>query len=143
MGFEIRNNNSKEILSQVSSKITKGLEECGMMAEKFASNKLTAELNASPKSEWYKRTGALRNSIGHKVDASKHQMIIGAGEDYASYVEMGTGINYSGGRRTSWVYKGSDGKFHMTNGMKARPFIKPSIADHADVYNKILAENLK
>lgn len=143
MDIKITGDNRRKVLAELEQKTQKALEECGMMAEKYASEKITKELNASPKSQWYTRTGALRNSIGHIVDTAKKIMYVGAGVHYAKYVEFGTGIYTEGGRRTSWVYKGSDGKMHFTSGMRPRPFIKPSITDHMDTYKEIIEKNLK
>lgn len=142
MGIEIKiqNNNIQKVLKEANDEMIKRLTVCGMKAKDFAKEKLTDELNKTTP-QWYVRTGALRNSIDYIVDPDEKKMIVGAGAEYAPYVEFGTGINYDGGgRRTSWVYKGSDGQFHMTNGMKARPFIKPALEDHMDFYEKVLKE---
>lgn len=141
--FEIKveQNNIKEILRLMNKNVEKALEECGMAAETFASRELTEQLRKSPKS-WYKRTGVLRNSITHEVDADKKQMIIGDTAEYAVYVELGTGIYYPGGRKTPWGYVGSDGEVHFTRGMPPRPFIKPSLSKHLDKYEEILKANL-
>ena len=78
MDIKITGDNRRKVLAELEQKTQKALEECGMMAEKFASEKITKELNASPKSQWYTRTGALRNSIGHIVDTAKKIMYVGA-----------------------------------------------------------------
>ena len=59
-------------------------------------------------------TGNLRNSITHEVDA-----YIGTNVEYAPYQELGT--------------------IHM----KAQPFLKPAVADHANTYRKIIEDELK
>lgn len=142
--FEIKidANNISQVMGEVNSKIAKALEECGMVAETYASQHLTQELSKSPPS-WYHRTGNLRNSITHIVDTEKNEMIIGTPVEYAPYVELGTGIYVAGGRRTPWGYVGNDGEVHFTRGMPPRPFIKPSIEQHIDTYEEIFKENLK
>ena len=62
-------------------------------------------------------TGRLRNSISHEVVGDT--AVIGTNVEYASYVELGT------------------------SKMKARPYLRPAAADHADEYKKILLSQLE
>ena len=64
-------------------------------------------------------TGNLRNSITHTVDEEETAAYIGTNVEYASYVCLGT--------------------IHM----KAQPFLKPAVADHANEYRKIIEKELK
>lgn len=49
------------------------------------------------------------------------------GYRYAEFLEYGTGKAHTGhGRDGFWFYKDRDGKWHMTNGMDAKPFIRPA-----------------
>ena len=64
-------------------------------------------------------TGNLRNSITHTVDEDEPAAYIGSNVEYASYVCLGT--------------------IHM----KAQPFLKPAVADHANTYRKIIENELK
>ena len=64
-------------------------------------------------------TGNLRNSITHTVDEEEPAAYIGSNVEYASYVCLGT--------------------IHM----KAQPFLKPAVADHANKYRKIIENELK
>ena len=64
-------------------------------------------------------TGNLRNSITHEVDDGELAAYIGTNVEYAPYQELGT-IN-----------------------MTANPFLKPSVADHANTYRKIIENELK
>ena len=64
-------------------------------------------------------TGNLRNSITHEVDDGEPAAYIGTNVEYASYVCLGT--------------------IHM----KAQPFLKPAVADHANEYRKIIEKELK
>ena len=64
-------------------------------------------------------TGNLRNSITHTVDEKEPAAYIGSNVEYASYVCLGT--------------------IHM----KAQPFLKPAVADHANEYRKIIENELK
>ena len=64
-------------------------------------------------------TGNLRNSITHDVDDVEPAAYIGTNVEYAPYQELGT--------------------IHM----KAHPFLKPAVADHANTYRKIIEKELK
>lgn len=64
-------------------------------------------------------TGNLRNSITHDVDDGDPAAYIGTNVEYAPYVCLGT--------------------IHM----KAQPFLKPAVADHANEYRKIIENELK
>lgn len=88
-------------------------------------------------------TGNLRNSITHMVSDSEKAAYIGTNSEYAVYVECGTGIYYPGGRQTPWVYKDAKGDWHLTHGQRAKPFIKPAVAEHGEQYKRIIEAELK
>lgn len=123
----------EEILEQLDDAVIKGLIECGMVAEGYAKKACAV------------KTGRLRNSITFTVDENELSMTVGTPVEYASYVEFGTGqyATNGGGRPTPWVYQDAKGNWHMTHGTKAKPFIKPAVADHAKTYHRILGNNLK
>jgi HK97 gp10 family phage protein len=121
--------NSEEISNKIKSAIKKALERIGMNAEGFA-KKLCP-----------KDTGALQNSINHKV--SGNDAYIGTNKEYGAYVELGTGKEYPGGRQTPWVYKDEKGKWHMTHGQRAKPYLKPAAANHAQTYKNIVEDEMK
>ena len=64
-------------------------------------------------------TGNLRNSITHEVDEEEPAAYIGTNVEYAPYQELGT--------------------IHM----KAQPFLKPAVNDHANEYRKIIEGEMK
>ena len=64
-------------------------------------------------------TGNLRNSITHEVDDGESAAYIGTNVEYAPYVCLGT--------------------IHM----KAQPFLKPAVADHANEFRKIFENEMK
>lgn len=71
---------------------------------------------------------------------------VGSAVDYAVYVECGTG-KYStvggGTHKESWVYRDEFGNYHMAHPMKARPYLKPAVADHANEYMNLLKSSLE
>ena len=132
MGSSIRIevDNTDAVIRASRDQIKKALEECGLTAERYAKEKCPVD------------TGNLRNSITHQMDGGS-KVLIGSAVEYAPYVELGTGKYADGGRKTSWVYEDSKGNWHMTNGQKARPYLKPALANHVDEYAKIIRENLE
>lgn len=132
MSVEITDN-SKEVSAAIKAALLRGLEKCGLVAEGYAKKLCPVD------------TGNLRNSITHVVDEQEPAAIIGTDNEYAAYVELGTGIyaEGGGGRPTPWVYQDAKGNWHYTRGNKAQPFLKPAAADHAIQYRKILEDELK
>jgi HK97 gp10 family phage protein len=121
--------NSEEVLSALHEAAERALEKCGLTAEGYAKKATPVD------------TGNLRNSISRKVQ--KDTMFVGTNVEYAPYVEFGTGKYYPGGRPDPWVYKDEKGNWHRTSGVKAKPFIKPSVADHKQQYFDIIEQELK
>lgn len=130
MEFEIKDN-SAEVLSEFQAAYSRALEKCGLTGEGYAKKECPVD------------TGALRNSISHVVDDGEKAAYIGSNQEYAAYVELGTGVYYSGGRPTPWVYQDANGNWHMTHGQRAQPYIKPAVADHASTYRGIIEGELK
>ena len=83
MSIEITDN-SKEVSAAIEAAILRGLEKCGLVAEGYAKKICPVD------------TGNLRNSITHVVDESEPAVIIGTNNEYAAYVELGTGIYAEG-----------------------------------------------
>jgi HK97 gp10 family phage protein len=121
--------NSEEVLAAMLEAKARALESCGLVAEGYAKKAAPVD------------TGNLRNSISHKVQ--KDTMFVGTNVEYAPYVEFGTGKYYPGGRPDPWVYRDEKGNWHRTSGVKAKPFIKPSVADHKQQYYDIIEQELK
>ena len=128
--FQIKENNTANVLKALSQQTINALEICGGKAETYAKRKCPVD------------TGVLRNSITHLVDADQGKCYIGCNVEYAPYVEFGTGVHYLGGRKTPWTYQDAKGKWHMTNGSKAQPFIKPAVTEHSAEYRSIIKFSL-
>lgn len=130
MSFRIIDN-SEEIKKEFEAALLRGLEKCGLVAEGYAKKLCPVD------------TGNLRNSITHTVDEQEPAAIIGTNNEYAAYVELGTGKYVEGGRPTPWVYQDDEGHWHWTAGNPAQPFLKPAVADHQQTYRNIIEDELK
>nr|DAG49137.1 MAG TPA: putative tail component [Caudoviricetes sp.]DAX86273.1 MAG TPA: putative tail component [Caudoviricetes sp.] len=127
---------SAEVLEALDAAVGRALEKCGLVAEGYAK-----KLCNSPGKFG---TGALRNSITHTVtNSGERAAYIGTNSEYGVYVECGTGIYYPGGRQTPWVYQDEKGDWHLTHGQRAKPFIKPAVAEHGEQYKRIIEAELK
>ena len=127
------NDYSEEVLEAFDDACLRALERCGLQAEGYAKDLCPVN------------TGALRNSISHKVVESEPAAYIGTNQVYAAYVECGTGMYSSTGGgtpKTHWVYQGDDGEFHIGKPMKARPYLKPAITNHVGTYRNIFKDEL-
>nr|DAN11422.1 MAG TPA: putative tail component [Caudoviricetes sp.] len=150
---------SAEVYKELEAACQRALEKCGLAAVNYAT-KLCPVV-----------TGDLRDSITHKVIDSEKAAYIGTNSEYATYVEMGTGVYGPAPTSGYWVYvRGGESKksnspgkrytleeakrivailrrkgldAHMTDGRKATPFIKPAVANHAEQYQKIIKRELK
>lgn len=153
MNFRLEDH-SEEVLKAMNDAVLRGLEKCGLVAEGYAK-----KLVNSPGK---KGTGYLRNSITHAVNMEEKAMYIGSDVEYASFIEVGTGVYGPAHTSGYWVYviggekheSKNPGKrytleeakrivamlrsqkpsveAYYTNGQPAKPFIKPAVADHAD-----------
>ena len=80
------------------------------------------EVEAQTKRNTKVDTGKTKGSWEYKVDADKMEVQIGSRYKNALWEELGTGIYAlnGDGRKTKWVYRTEDGKFHATVGKKPR-----------------------
>ena len=87
-------------------------------------------------------TGTLKRSIRTEL-TSPTSVEVGTNLEYGPYVEYGTGLYAFGGQgRAStpehpipWTYRGSDGRFYTTYGVRPRPFLIPAF--NSKKYNLI------
>lgn len=78
-------------------------------------------------------TGDLKRSIRAEL-VGNNSVEIGSNLEYAVYVEHGTGIYAFDGQGRAptpehpipWTYRGSDGLFYTTSGVRPRPFLIPA-----------------
>lgn len=123
--------NSGRAMTAFQQAAARALEKCGLTAEGYAKRLCPVD------------TGDLRNSIAHKVDPEVLEAYIGTNNEYAAYVELGTGKFYPGGRSTPWRYQDAKGKWHTTEGQRAQPYLKPAIVDHAQTYRNIIQDEMQ
>ena len=133
--IKLTSDQTEAVLSAMKSQCLKAMEECGLLAEKYAKALCPVD------------TGNLRNSISHKVVEENKAIscYIGTNVEYAPYVELGTGQYYNGGtggRQTGWSYTNKTG-IHGTKGQRPQAYLRPAIADHENKYNQIIREELK
>jgi hypothetical protein len=132
MGVQIKVTDRRaEVKEELEAACLRALEQCGFAAEGYA--KYLAPVD----------TGRLRNDISHRVDPATNTVYVGTNVEYAVYQEFGTGKYYEGGTPKPWTYTDAKGNQHWTGGNRAKPFIKPAVADHVDTYRKIIERELK
>lgn len=80
------------------------------------------EVEAQTKQNTKVDTGKTKGSWEHIVNADKMEVQIGSRYQNALWEEFGTGIYAlnGDGRKTKWVYRTEDGKYHTTVGKKPR-----------------------
>ena len=101
---------SKIVLQKIQETGETFLEEVG------------GEVEAQTKRNTRVDTGKTKGSWEHIVNAEKMEVQIGSRYKNALWEELGTGkyaLN-GDGRKTKWVYRTDDGKFHATVGKKPR-----------------------
>ena len=101
---------SKIVLQKMHETAETFLEEVG------------GEVEAQTKQNTKVDTGKTKGSWEHIVDVDKLEVQIGSRYKNALWEEFGTGIYAlnGDGRKTKWVYRTEDGKFHATVGKKPR-----------------------
>ena len=101
---------TKIVLNKIHENGEQFLEEVG------------GEVEAQTKRNTKVDTGKTKGSWEHIVNADKMEVQIGSRYQNALWEELGTGIYAlnGDGRKTKWVYRTEDGKFHATVGKKPR-----------------------
>ena len=146
MNVEIHDN-SKEISDNIKAALLRGLETCGLVAEGYAKKLAPVGTPESTGIPGY-IGGLLRGSITHALSGKKPAISTyqdNAGTRKGSY--SGTAPEESGSNKIS-VYIGTNVEYAPyqelgTIHMKAQPFLKPAVADHANEYRKIIENELK
>lgn len=96
----------------------RGVSETAMLLNTEASSRVAVD------------TGMTKNSIQSEIGGLEATVMVGSA--VGIWLEFGTGV-YSKGpggsraKKIPWTYKGADGKWYTTYGMRAQPFWFPSI----------------
>lgn len=113
------------VINKINDNAVKFLEE--------ASGELEAQTKRNTKVD----TGKTKGSWEHVVHEHKLEAEVGSRYKNALWEEFGTGIYAinGDGRKTPWVYKSPDGKFHTTVGKKPR---RALFNAYTDLKNKLI-----
>ena len=89
-------------------------------------------------------TGRLKGSYGFKINMKKLTVYNGTNVDYAGYHEFGTGIFAEGGhgRKTRWAFQLPSGVWVSTEGMIARPHLRPAYTKNVDEIQRVMQREL-
>lgn len=147
--IEITENNVQEVLETLKDATEKALTEIGIKAEKYA--KALCPVGTPESTGWTDkngvrhpnkgyRGGTLRNSITFVVEGD--ELTIGSNVEYAPYVELGTGPNFT--PPPEWEHFDSPKGSGVGSGyVKPRKYLQPAITDHIDMYKRIVENELK
>ena len=96
----------------------RGISETAMLLNTEASSRVAVD------------TGMTKNSIQSEIGGLEATVMVGSA--VGVWLEYGTGIYAKGpggsrAKKIPWSYKGADGKWYTTYGMRAQPFWFPSI----------------
>lgn len=120
--------NTAEVLSALEQACARALEIIGGKAESYAKGIVPVD------------TGALRNSITHKVDGDT--VIVGSAVHYAPYVELGTGKAYS--PPPEWMENNAERGHGLGNyNRNPKPYLRPAVENHIDEYKNVMENELK
>lgn len=120
-------NNTPAFLNAMEAAKQRALEIIGGKVESYAKGLVPVD------------TGRLRNSITHTVEGDI--AIIGSNTVYASYVELGTGPNYT--PPPEWMENNAEGGRGLGHGfVKARPYLRPAVEEHIKEYEHIITNEL-
>lgn len=131
--------NAPTVLAALDAAKPKILKMIGVKAEKYAKALCPVGTPESTGIRGYKG-GTLRNSITHQVNGDVLE--VGTNVEYAPYVELGTGPNFS--PPPDWEQfsstKGTGvGKGYVTS----RPYLRPAIENHKQEYEDLMKLELK
>ena len=151
MGFEIKiTDNFDAVLAKLDDAITSANEAVGLAMEAHVVEGAPVGTPESTSIKNY-HGGSLRKSITHKV--INNTVYVGTnmrapnGAAYGVYVELGTGIYATDGkgRKSPWVWRDKNGKYHYTRGIRPTHFMRNALSrqDHIEEYKEIYEEQLK
>jgi HK97 gp10 family phage protein len=138
MGFKIVEDNTDEIISLKDLACMRALRIIGGKAKDYATELCPAGTPETTGKKGY-QGGTLRQSITFESD--DESMTLGTNVEYAPYVELGTGPNFT--PPPEWEEFDVPKPKGIGHGyVEARPFIRPAISDHLDEYQQIIENEL-
>lgn len=144
--------NTGQFQEALERAMARALEIIGGKAESYAKGLAPVGTVESTHVQHY-IGGTLRNSITHAVE--ENTVLVGSNVEYAPYVELGTGSEYSpppewiesqakrGQGRDHWLWQDMNGDWHVGYPQKPRPFLRPAVENHLDEYKNVLDNELK
>lgn len=91
-------------------------------------------------------TGQLRDRIDYQLKSMNGQVIgiVGSPEQYAIYVEFGTGefAENGAGRKGGWAYQDPSGEWFFTWGQDPQPFMRDGFRQNKKQVKEILSREL-
>lgn len=123
-----------KVMSQMDATVERGM------------TKVLEIIKSAAKSGTAVSSGQLRNRIDYQLKKIGGQIVgvVGSPENYAIYVEFGTGefAENGSGRKGGWVYQDPSGEWFFTWGQEAQPFMRPAFRQNKDVTKEILSKEL-
>ena len=118
--IDIIDDNTDDFLDGMKRAIAAGLEEVGLVAERYAKEELSKPKphRSKPTPRPNVDTGRLRNSVTHAIDGGEMAAYIGTNVEYGPYIELGT------------------------SKAPAYPFLVPAAQNHASEYRDIIEKHL-
>lgn len=137
-GFEIVENNVKNIINATDLACAKALLIIGEKAKDYATNLAPVGTPESTGVPGY-RGGTLKQSITAQSD--NETVTVGTNVEYAPYVELGTGPNFN--PPPEWEEFDVPPSKGLGHGyVRSRPFLRPAIANHLPEYEQVIKNEL-
>ena len=133
-GWEFNTTDLREqVKAAVKERLLNGLIRVGLKMTEYARKLCPVD------------TGKLQRSIQFYVDPDEPSVTLGTDNEYATYVELGTG-RYSevgGTALKRWTYYDKvTGETRIGVPQKPQHFIKPAVSDHIETFKAILEDAL-
>lgn len=128
------------MFTSYKDKVKRQLEEAGLTGVE----KALMIIRAAAKAGAPVATGQLRDRIDYAIQSSSSEIVgaIGSPEEYAIYIEFGTGefAENGAGRTGGWVYKDSSGEWFFTWGQEPQPFLRPAFRQNKEDIKRVIGD---
>ena len=135
--------NSGEVMRKLKAAVKSAYQDIGEAVTQHAKDNVVV------------KTGELRDSI--RFEVFDDRVTIGSESEYSSYVELGTGPNYTvppkwernaaqRGHHTNdpwWYFDERDGTWYLGWFVTSRPYLKPAILDNVAELKRIFEDHLR